>query len=147
MQIKNKQKVVLDGRKLRVGIVTARFNQDITKKLTAAALRRLAECRVAAKNITLVSVAGSMEIPYALQKLARSKRYDCLVALGCVVRGETAHFDYVCKTAQEGVLRVSLDYAIPIGFGVITVNSLAQAEARGHLGADAVSAAVELALL
>lgn len=147
MQIKNKIKKILDGRKLKVGIVTARFNQDVTKELTASALRRLAECYVAEKNITMISVAGSVEIPYALQKLARAKRYDCLVALGCVVRGETPHFDYVCKMAQEGVLRVSLDHNIPIGFGIITANSLGQAEVRKHLGADAASAALESALL
>lgn len=147
MQIKNKEKIVLDGHKLKVGIVTARFNREITEELTASALQCLEECQVAKKNITTVSVAGSMEIPYALQKLVRTKRFDCLVAIGCVVRGETPHFDYVCRTAQEGALRVSLDHNIPIGFGVITVNSLDQAKARGHLGAEAVRAALELALL
>ncbi len=147
MQVKNKEKIIFDGRGLKVGLVAARFNTDITKGLTASALRYLAECRVAKKNIVVVSVAGSMEIPYALQKLASVKRFDCLVALGCVVKGETPHFDYVCKTAQEGALRVSLDFHIPVGFGVITVNSLEQAKARVHSGADAASAALELALL
>lgn len=147
MQIKNRKKIILDGRRMKVGIVAARFNQSITAALAAAALRRLGECRVAKKNITIVWVAGSAEIPYALQKLARAKRYDCLVALGCVVRGETPHFDYVCKMAQEGILRVSLDHNIPVGFGIITANSLGQAETRGHLGAEAVSAALESALL
>lgn len=147
MQIENKQKIILEGRKLRVGIAVARFNQDVTEELAAAAKERLKECQVAEKNVTIVSVAGCMEIPFALQKLASTKRFDCLVALGCIVRGETAHFDYVCKTAQEGVLRVSLDYSIPIGFGIITANSLEQAEVRGYLGSEAVSAALELALL
>lgn len=147
MQLKNKKKLVLDGHTLRVGIAVARFNEGITEKLIASALERLRECKVLEKNITQFSVAGSMEIPYALQKMARTKRFDCLVAIGCVIRGETPHFDYVCKTAQEGVLRVSLDYALPVGFGVITVNNIKQAQARGHLGAEAVSAALELALL
>lgn len=144
MQIKHKPANTFDGSALAVGIVTARFNQEITKGLLQSAMEMLQKFRVKEKNIKAVSVAGSMEIPYALQKLAKTKKYDCLVALGCIIRGETPHFDYVCKTAQEGVLRVSLDCGIPVGFGVITANNLRQARARRHLGGEAAVAALEL---
>lgn len=147
MQLENKAKIFIDGRKLKVGIVRARFNDEMTEAMLQSALRRLKECHVAKKNITLLTVPGSMEAPFALQKLARTKRYDCLVVIGCVIRGETPHFDYVCKMAQEGVLRVSLDYHLPIGFGIATVNNVAQAVARAGLGEDAAMAALELAAL
>jgi 6,7-dimethyl-8-ribityllumazine synthase len=86
-------------------------------------------------------------VPFALQKLAKTRQFDCLVALGCVIKGETPHFDYVCKMVQEGILKVSLDEHIPVGFGVITVLTMEQAKARTALGAQAASAALELALL
>lgn len=133
--------------KLRVGIVTARFNKAITKELEKAALAALKKNKVIARNITMVSVAGSVEIPYALLKLAETNKYDCLVALGCVVRGETPHFDYVAKMVQEGILKVSLEKSIPIGFGILTVNTIEQAEERYHVGAEAVTAAIEGAML
>ena len=99
------------------------------------------------KNIRIVYVAGSVELPFALNKLALSKKYDFLVALGCVVKGETPHFDYVCKMAQEGILEVMLEENIPVGFGVLTVNNIRQARARIHVGAESALAALELALL
>ena len=129
----------------RVGIVVARFNDNITDELLKSALNILKECRVKEKNITIVSISGSAEIPFALMRLAKQKKFDCLVALGCIIRGETAHFDYVCKMAQEGILRVSLDTNVPVGYGVLTVGNLEQAQARFHLGAEAVLAALELA--
>jgi 6,7-dimethyl-8-ribityllumazine synthase len=94
-----------------------------------------------------VSVAGAVEIPFALQVLAKTGNYDCLVALGCVIRGETPHFDYVCNMAQQGALQVSLNHNVPVGFGVLTLNGEAQARARRHVGAEAVAAALELARL
>ncbi len=147
MQLKSQKKITLNGKKMRVGIVSARFNEKITNGLTRSALAGLKECGVKEKNICVVSVPGAMEIPYTLQKLAASKKYDCLVAIGCVIRGETPHFDYVCKMAQEGILRVSQDYKLPIGFGILTLENVGQAAERLHLGSDAVKAAVELALL
>lgn len=147
MQLHDQANVSLDGHKLRVGIVAARFNEKITTEMLLATLTRLGECKVLSKNIAVVRVAGSIELPFALQKLAKSKKYDCLIAVGCVIRGDTPHFDYVCNMVQQGVLRVSLDLSIPIGFGVITTNDEQQAQARVHVGANAASAAVELALL
>lgn len=147
MQLERKSTPALNGSHLKVGIAVARFNQEIGDTLLASAQAELARAGVAPEHITVYSVPGSVELPFTLQKLALSKKYDCLVALGTVIKGETPHFDYVCKMVQEGILRVSLDQYIPIGFGLITANNLAQAQARPHLGAEAVRAAIELALL
>lgn len=147
MQIKQEKSAPINGKKMTVGVVRARFNAEITSAMLKSALDELNRSGVSQKNIKLVEVAGSMEIPFALIKLAETKKYDCLVAIGCVIRGETPHFDYVCKMAQEGALRICLDYKIPIGFGIQTVNSLKQAQARHHIGAAAVKAALELALI
>ena len=99
------------------------------------------------KNIRVVRVAGSVEIPFALHKMAQSNKYNFLVALGCVIKGETPHFDYVSKMAQEGVLEVMLEDSIPVGFGVLTVNDKKQAKERTHVGGEAALAALELSLL
>ncbi len=145
MQIKNTAPVLSAPGK-KVGIVRARFNEKITEQLLDAAVEALKQSHVAEGDIEVVAVAGSMEIPFALQQLARSKKFDCLVAIGCVIRGETPHFDYVCKMAQEGALRVSLDHHLPVGFGVLTLNSLEQVPERIHVGKDAALAALELTL-
>lgn len=147
MQVQRKSAVHLKAANLKIGIVVSRFNEEITSQLLSAARQALRQHLVKQENTKIVSVAGSVEIPYALQHLARSKQYHCLVALGCVIRGETAHFDYVCKMTQEGVLRVMLDDHIPVGFGVLMVNTLPQAQARIHVGGEAVAAALELAML
>lgn len=147
MQGIKKDKILFNANYLKVGIVVSRFNKEVTGELLGAGLAALKEYRVKKKNIKIIFVPGAMEIPYALQILAKTKKYDCLVALGCVIRGETPHFEYVCKAAQEGVLRVMLDFSIPIGFGVITVNNLKQAKTRFHVGAEAVVAALELVKL
>lgn len=147
MQITNKQNKLINGKALKVGIVVAQFNEDVTLQLLASARFELARAGVLDENITVYQVPGCAEIPFALQKLALTKKYNCLAALGAVIRGETPHFDYVCKMVQEGTLRVSLDEKIPVGFGIITVNTPEQAHARYHLGAEAVSAALQLALL
>jgi 6,7-dimethyl-8-ribityllumazine synthase len=110
---------IFDGSAKRVGIVVARFNQAITDALLASAKSYLADCGVPESSIAIISVAGCGEVPFALQKLAKTKQFDCLVALGCVIRGETPHFDYVCKMVQEGVLQVSLDESIPVGFAAV----------------------------
>ncbi len=139
--------ITLDAHGIKVGIVAARFNTEITDGLVSSAMSKLYECKVEEEHITIRRVAGCAEIPYTLQKLALTKKYDCLIALGCIIKGETPHFDYVCKMVQEGVLRVSLDQQIPIGFGIITVHNQSQAEARKNLGSDAAAAALEVALL
>jgi 6,7-dimethyl-8-ribityllumazine synthase len=103
MQIKNKEKKniykYLDGSKLKAGVVVARWNGEITDKLLESALQSLSESKINKNNIRVVSVAGAVEIPFALHKLAKSNKYDFLVALGCVIKGDTPHFDYVCKMA------------------------------------------------
>lgn len=147
MQTKNKKYTYPNGSKVKCCIVVARFNGDITERLLENTQQTLEKCKIPAKNTRVVRVAGSMEIPYALHKLALTKKYDFFVALGCVIRGETPHFDYVCKMAQEGALEVMLEDDMPVGFGVITVNSLKQAKARIHVGGEAALAGLELALL
>ena len=148
MQIKNKKQIYSDGSKLKAGIVVARFNSEITDKLLKNALQVLKKCKVRPGNIRVVSVAGSVEVPFALHKLAKLKKYNFLVALGCIIHGDTPHFDYVCKMAQEGVLEVMLeDEGMPIGFGILTVNNIKQAKARMRVGGEAALAALELALM
>src|SRR3989344_8432758 len=125
----NKQKYKNpDGSKLKVAIVYTKWNSKITDKLLVYALDTLAKSKVKTKNIKVVRVAGAVEIPFALHRFARSKKYDFLVALGCIIRGATPHFDYVCKMAQEGILKIILEDNIPVGFGVLTVNNLEQAK-------------------
>lgn len=151
MQIKNKQKnkpaKYINGFKLRGCIVVARWNSEITDKLLKNALTVLEKCKMAEKNIRITYVAGSVELPFALHKMALTKKYDFLVALGCIIRGSTPHFDYVCKMAQEGILEVMLEDDIPVGFGVLTVNNFKQAKQRIHVGSEAALAALELGLL
>ena len=157
MQVKDKRHEYFDGSKAKVGIVAARWNKEITDGLLESALVMLKKNKVTEQNIKVVSIAGSVEIPFALHKLAQSKKparpggrsggYDFLIALGCVIRGDTPHFDYVCKMAQEGILKVMIEDNIPVGFGVLTVNNLKQAKARIHVGGEAVLAGLELALM
>jgi 6,7-dimethyl-8-ribityllumazine synthase len=139
---KEKNKIYLDGSKLKVAIVLTRWNSEITEDLLANALENLKKCKVKDKNIRIVRVAGAVEIPFALHKLDKSKKYNFMVALGCVMKGETPHFDYVCKMAQEGILKVMLEDNIPVGFGVLTVNNPEQAKKRIHVGGEAVMAAL-----
>ena len=151
MQVKNKQKnktyEYLNGSEKKACIIVARWNGEITSKLLESALKALKKCKMPEKNIRVGHVSGSVEIPFALHKLAQSGRYDFLIAIGCVIRGETPHFDYVCKIAQEGVLKVMIEDNIPVGFGVLSVNNIKQARARTHVGGEAALVALELSLL
>lgn len=147
MQTKNKISKYLDGKKLKVGIVYARWNSDITEKLLESAIETLEKCKINKKNIKVIQVAGAIEIPFALHKLAKSKKYDFLVALGCVIKGDTPHFDYVCKMAQEGTLKVMIEDNIPVGFGVLTVNNIKQAQGRIHVGGEAALAGLDLCFI
>jgi 6,7-dimethyl-8-ribityllumazine synthase len=132
----------------RVGIVQARFNPDIGKGLLAGALRALEEAQVGADSITVVTVPGALEAPLALQGLAQSGRFDALVALGAVIRGETYHFEVVANESAAGIASVQLEFGIPVGNGVLTCDSDAQAEARMDAkGYEAALAALELANL
>jgi 6,7-dimethyl-8-ribityllumazine synthase len=134
-----------DASEWKIGVVVAQFNMHITDQLYGAALSRAAEYKIVPDNITTIRVAGAIEIPLALQMLAEQEGYRALLAIGCVINGETPHFDYICKFVTEGVLRVQLDNSVPIGFGVLTCQNDAQAKARANLGGDHLDAALQLA--
>ncbi|ABM38217.1 6,7-dimethyl-8-ribityllumazine synthase [Polaromonas naphthalenivorans] len=138
----------LDGKKLSIGIVQARFNEGITNALAEACLRELAALGVDAKNITHLKVPGALEVPCALQALAESENFDALIALGCIIRGETYHFELVANESGSAVTRLALDYQLPIANAILTVENLAQAQARQEeKGRDAARVAVEMANL
>ncbi|MEY5100944.1 MAG: hypothetical protein RJA36_3663 [Pseudomonadota bacterium] len=138
----------LDGSKLSVGVVQARFNEGITNALAQACLGELKRLGVSTDRIVHVKVAGALEVPSALQAMAESERFDALVALGCVIRGETYHFELVCNESAAGVTRVALDYGLPIANAILTTENLEQAVARQEeKGRDAAQVAVEMANL
>ncbi len=140
--------VPLDGEGLRIAIVRARFNDDITRKLEAACLAELALLGVAGKHVKQVSVPGALEIPLVLKALAESEEFEALIAIGCVIRGETYHFELVANESGAGVSRVALDHQLPIANAILTVDSQAQALARAEeKGRDAARVAVEMANL
>jgi 6,7-dimethyl-8-ribityllumazine synthase len=138
-----------DASKIRVGIVAANFNHDITDALLEGALETLAAWRVKKENITVLRVPGSYEIPYGCLKLLSSKKKPhCIVALGCIIKGETKHDEYIAHAVSQGVMNVMLDHNVPISFGVLTPNTLEQAQARSqgesNHGAGAAAAALEM---
>jgi 6,7-dimethyl-8-ribityllumazine synthase len=136
----------LDGQHLHIGIVQARFNEDITNALAEACIAELKDLGV--QNIAHVFVPGALEVPLALQAMAERAEYDALIALGCIIRGETYHFELVANESGAGVTRVGLDYHIPIANAVLTTENLEQAIARQHeKGRDAARVAVEMACL
>jgi 6,7-dimethyl-8-ribityllumazine synthase len=140
---------LLDGKGLKVGIVVSRFNDFIVERLLAGAMDGLVRHGVADKDITIARVPGSLEIPVAAQKMARSKKFDAVLCLGCVIRGETIHYEQVCAEVARGVARSSLDSGVPVIFGVLTTENLQQAIERagakgGNRGWDAAEAAIEM---
>lgn len=136
----------LDGKKLTIGIVQARFNAPITNALFQACRDELLRLGVQDKNIVHVMVPGALEVPVALQAMAERDQFDALVALGCIIRGETYHFELVANESGAGVTRVSLDHQIPIANAILTVENEAQAIARQtDKGRDAATVAVEMA--
>jgi 6,7-dimethyl-8-ribityllumazine synthase len=138
----------IDGRDLRIGIVQARFNAALTDKLAQACLAELQALGVAARHIKHVTVPGALEIALALHALAETEDCDALIALGCIVRGETYHFELVANESGAGVTRVALDHAVPIANAILTVEDEAQAWARAEdKGRDAARVAVEMANL
>jgi 6,7-dimethyl-8-ribityllumazine synthase len=138
----------IDGRDLRIGIVQARFNADITHKIAQSCLDELHELGVSGKHIRHVTVPGALEVPVTLMTMADSDEYDALIALGCVIRGETYHFELVANESGAGVTRVSLDHQIPIANAILTVETEAQAWERAEeKGRDAARVAVEMANL
>jgi 6,7-dimethyl-8-ribityllumazine synthase len=138
----------IDGRDLRIAIVQARFNAAITDKLAQQCLAELHSLGVPAKHIKHVTVPGALELALALHALAQTEDFDALVALGCIIRGETYHFELVANESGAAVTRVSLDHEIPIANAILTVENEAQAWARAEeKGRDAARVAVEMANL
>ena len=138
----------LDGTGLRIGIVQARFNEGMTNALASACRAELAALGVAEQDITHVQVPGALEVPLALQGLAEHADFDALVALGCIIRGETYHFELVANESGAATTRVGLDYHLPIANAIITTENLEQAIARQtEKGRDAARVAVEMARL
>ena len=139
---------LLNGKGLHIGIVQARFNEDITNTLAQACKAELAALGVDAEHIHHVFVPGALEVPLALQALADMGQFDALVALGCIIRGETYHFELVANESGAGVSRVALDYHIPIANAIITTEDMPQAVARQtDKGRDSARVAVEMAQL
>ena len=128
-----------------VGIVVSRFNGDITNRLLAQALTALEEHGVPRDAVTVVPVPGAFELPLAAMALAKTRRYACIVALGCVIRGETAHFEFVAGEAASGLQLAAIETGVPVAFGVLTCENLEQAEARIERAADAARGALEMA--
>ena len=138
----------LSGDGLRVGIVQARFNEDVCHGLLSACLAELKHLGVADEDVLHVAVPGALEVPLVLQKMAESQQFDALVALGAVIRGETYHFELVSNESGAGITRIGLDYGIPIANAILTTENDEQAEARMAVkGADAARVAVEMANL
>lgn len=138
----------LVGKKLAIGIVQARFNESVTNALAEACRAELVALGVEDKNITLVHVPGALEVPIALQALAESNNHDALIALGCIIRGETYHFELVANESGAAVTRLALDYQLPIANAILTVETMAQAVVRQEeKGRDAARVAVDMANL
>ncbi len=133
------------GEHIAVAIVISRFNGEITNKLLATALEELTACGVPRDAVTIAVVPGAFELPLAAMALAKTRRYGCVIALGCVVRGETRHFQYISSEAASGLQLAALETGTPVSFGVLTVENLEQAEARIDRAVDAVHSALEMA--
>ena len=134
---------------LRFGIVAARFNQRITGALLRACTDTLAHCGVAAGDIQVVRVPGAFEIPLVARTLARANRFDAVICLGAVIRGDTPHFDYICSEVSRGIGQAALETEVPIIFGVLTTETVAQAEERAdqkqfNRGGAAAQSAIEM---
>ena len=144
----DKQDQRLQGKNLRIGIVQARFNQEVTNALSNACRQELLALGVAERDIHQVSVPGALEVPVALQALAETSRFDALIAIGCIIRGETYHFELVANESSAGVTRIALDFQIPIANAILTTENLSQAIARQSVkGSDAARVAIEMANL
>ena len=137
-----------DGAELRVGIVQARFNAPVCEALCRACVAELLRLGVSEEDVFVCTVPGALEIPLALQQLARTGEFDALVALGAVIRGETYHFEVVSNESAAGVMRVSLDHGVPVANAILTTENDEQAQARAlEKGTDAARVVVEMANL
>jgi 6,7-dimethyl-8-ribityllumazine synthase len=139
-----------NGARRSVGIAVSRFNSDITTRLLEGALGALAEAGVERERVDVMQVPGAFELPLGTMALAKTRRYACVIALGCVIRGDTPHFEYIAAEAASGVQLAALETGIPVSFGVLTCDNRRQAEARaggryGNKGAEAARSALEMA--
>ncbi len=139
----------MNTKTLSIAIVVSEFNTDITSELERGCYQTLRDKGVPAAHIRVIKVPGAIEIPLALQKLAKTKRYQALIALGAVIRGETTHYDYVCEQVSQGCQKIMLEHEIPVIFGILTTENDEQAVARiggqhGHKGVDAAEAALTM---
>jgi 6,7-dimethyl-8-ribityllumazine synthase len=142
----------LEGAGLRIGVVCSRFNTSTVEALLAGARRGLKRHGVRSRDVHVVWVPGAFEIPVVAKQMAESGRFDAVVTLGAVIRGDTPHFEYVCGPCADGVMRAQLDTGVPVMFGVLTVNTFEQARQRSGTGVDnkgdeAAVGAIEMALL
>jgi 6,7-dimethyl-8-ribityllumazine synthase len=140
------------ARGLRFAIVVARFNDFVTDRLQAGAVDALTAADVAQDDITIIKVPGSFEIPFAAQRAAETGQFHAVICLGCLIRGETAHFEYIAAAASQGITRAAAESGVPMTFGVLTTNSAEEALARAgartaNKGWEAAVAAVEMATL
>ena len=136
---------VAEGGRRAVGVVVSRFNGQVTSQLLEGALTELSSAGVRQEAITIMVVPGAFELPLAATALAKTRRFACIVALGCVIRGDTPHFDYVSSEAASGLQLAALETGVPVAFGVLTLDRIEQAEARVGKGAEAVRSALEMA--
>lgn len=133
------------GESRRVGIVVARFNGDVTTALLESALAELDARGVTRSSVTVMPVPGAFELPLAAMALAKTRRFNCIVALGCVIRGDTPHFDYVSSEAASGLQLAAIETGVPVAFGVLTLDRADQAPSRSAKGAEAVRTGLEMA--
>jgi len=141
-----------DASTFRFAVIVSRFNETVTGRLRAAAVAALAEAGAADSNVQVLSVPGAFEIPQAARAAAESARFDAIICLGCIIRGETPHFDYLASAVAHGITDAAGDTGIPMAFGVLTTDTVEQATARSGPGADnkgreAAAAAIEMAAL
>jgi 6,7-dimethyl-8-ribityllumazine synthase len=134
-----------DGGRRAVGIVVSRFNGEITNRLLESALSELELAGVGRDAVTIMPVPGAFELPLAAMALAKSRRFACIVALGCVIRGDTPHFEFVANEAASGLQLAALETGVPVAFGLLTLESEQQAQQRIGKGAEAVRSALEMA--
>ena len=146
-----KKRAVKDGSKLKIGVVVSTYYDDITGRMLVGALQTLKEWNVSEKNTTIVRVAGSFEITYGVLSLLKRKKYDAIITLGCIIKGETSHDEFIAHAVAQGIVNMMIEYKTPISFGVVTTNDLPQAVVRStgknNKGIESALAALEAALL
>ena len=146
-----KTPVARDASALKVGVVVSQFNSDITEGMLEGALATLREWKVEDANITVLRVPGSFEVPFGCAKIVKTKKPDAIVALGCIIKGETSHDHYIASAVSQGIMDLIIEHGVPISFGIITTNNLSQAKVRStgetNKGKEAAVAALEMALL